>query len=46
MQSTAKESLMKQVKGLQDRVKSVEEQRNKMQDELMNIESSGKLQNG
>ena len=32
---------MKQLKVLQDRVKSVEEQRDKTQHELMNIESSG-----
>ena len=42
MRSTSNESLIKQLKSLQDRVKSVEEQRDNAQDELMNIESSGK----
>lgn len=43
MKSSARESLLKQLKSLQDRVKAVEEQRDKTQGELINIESTGEI---
>ena len=42
MQTAAKESLMHQFSVLQDRIKSVEEQRDQIRSELMKLESAGK----